>query len=1028
MSQSVPHLSQPIGREAGENYGPASPDALSPAPRRPFINALPPAAWTRLGLLFTCLVLIKLTLLFGFAKHVYEKHWRVIPDEPESWVNYLAFFVFVVLGVWSLLLLAAHCRQKGLRTVRAANAVLLCLGFLFIFLTFHTGDKNYIYPILTRILKWNNLVPYLSLDFCFRPPFLAAWLLGYVFVYYVMVRTGRETWALHLTAFLAGAYAVLCLRELHFYRDELLVVDCVGLACLLASRALAFHPLRTTLKALPFTPRFSGVCAEAEDRNRFSGLDDSAETAEAVQAWPNHRTTPLKRGANETSESRLNPFWLLVPFLWAVLYCVLLRSAAPQLGQLDLYFRLLFGGTLLLFAALTLSAVLYGLFRAWIGLAPFFFTAFLLLTNGYYPVARNYNNSLCLALEFPHYFLGEVGLVTVLASFASAYHRAWPKAGFRWLDVANLALITIAVIDLRLSQIMGVRLEWSVLTFGNSPKMMWRMARPYLPSVFLGLAALTLLYFLSLRAAQSWCNRKARPIINSSKDRPSSKSGIVTIWSQLCQSPGLCFAMLSFLLLALVGWAIAEPDKAQGESTLRLAASTPWWSRAVSHTLSPEEFVKKANELGLSFDQVNHVPIIEKPRDLNVLVVFMESSYNKYLSLFGSQYDTQPLLSKYKDRMEIFPNFFSVFASSIHARFATFTSLYPVRDYNDFTLHHVDVKSLFEILHENGYSSSLFYSSFFDFTDFGDFLKGRGIDEMYDANNMPGALGAERVSWGLKEETTLGAIRAQIKKYSQEKRPFFLTYVPAAPHYPYDNIPAQFRKFKKEDMRDFTPVYLNELLYMDWVLASIVDQLKESGLLDQTLVLITNDHGEMLGGESGTIGHGWAFTPELANTPLIVMDPQNRGWHINYTIGSQVDFLPTVIDKLNLRLPTGELYEGHSLYRDDSSKDRQIYLNTCQQFGVLHGYEIQVADHDTEEKGSLASNSSTYIISNDGTKTLFAESPSTAHHPISIRSFDDFQENLLRNYSAYRQSLCNLHNSLVSASGGHTLVVPPSSP
>ena len=59
----------------------------------------------------------------------------------------------------------------------------------------------------------------------------------------------------------------------------------------------------------------------------------------------------------------------------------------------------------------------------------------------------------------------------------------------------------------------------------------------------------------------------------------------------------------------------------------------------------------------------------------------MESSYNQHLSLFGSREETQPLLSKYKDRMEIFPNFFSNFAGSIHARFASFTSLYPTEDF-----------------------------------------------------------------------------------------------------------------------------------------------------------------------------------------------------------------------------------------------------------------------------------------------------------------------------------------------------------
>lgn len=48
-----------------------------------------------------------------------------------------------------------------------------------------------------------------------------------------------------------------------------------------------------------------------------------------------------------------------------------------------------------------------------------------------------------------------------------------------------------------------------------------------------------------------------------------------------------------------------------------------------------------------------------------MVLIFLESSYNKHLSLFGSSEETQPLLSKYKDRMELFPNFFSNFASCL---------------------------------------------------------------------------------------------------------------------------------------------------------------------------------------------------------------------------------------------------------------------------------------------------------------------------------------------------------------------------
>ena len=140
---------------------------------------------------------------------------------------------------------------------------------------------------------------------------------------------------------------------------------------------------------------------------------------------------------------------------------------------------------------------------------------------------------------------------------------------------------------------------------------------------------------------------------------------------------------------------------------------------------------------------------------------------------------------------------------------------------------------------------------------------------------------------------------------------------------------------------------------MDWVMASIVDQLKESGLLDKTLVVITNDHGEMLGANGGSIGHGWAITPELANTPLIIMDPQNPGCHLNYTLGSQIDVLPTLLDLLKISFLPGQLYEGRSLYAPPAGDDRLVYLNSYEQYGVIAGNHFVSGDRKADEGGAI---------------------------------------------------------------------------
>jgi arylsulfatase A-like enzyme len=886
------------------------------------------AAWSRIVVLFLALAAIKIALLVGLGRHLSEIHWRV-GSALTTWCHpAVAFYLFVCLGVLSLLGLARRCQSVGLKAVRAANGIVLSLGLLFILLNFHSGEKNYHYPIMTGILKWSSLGPYLSLDLCFRPPFLAAWLLGYAFIYYLLARTGRESWTLHLTALCAGGYALFCLRELPAYSNELLVADCLGVVSLLIAR-------------LP--------------------------------------------------SKKLQLAWLAAPAVWSLGFAWgLFYVSSPHESVSLSYFLMLLGASIILFGGATLLAQQRGFLGPWSSQVFFYFVAFLLLTNNHYSMAANYNNALCLGLEFPRYFAGEFLVVGLLAVCAALYSRLWPRANFWWLDLLSLVLIAAAFVDFNLSRIMGVRLDWDVISFGDSPEMMWRMARPYLPGALAAFGLAVLVYALAVRGIQLWRRR-----LRAGSDASPPGSGV---W----------YAMASFVLLGALGLVGANSDKAEGQAGVRLVQSSPVWKRVTNRTASREEFLRSANALGLGdFEAVSRTYPASARRDLNVVLIFLESSYNKYLSLFGSSEETQPLLSKYRDRMEVFPNFFSNFAGSIQARFATFTGLYPVRDFNVFTMQRVNVKSIFDVFHDNGYRSSLFYSSFFDYTGFRDFLKHRGIDELYDADTMPGPRKTERVSWGLREEETLGAIRNQIKRYAGGNQRFFLTYVPAAPHYPYDCIPKTFHHFKPCAVGDFTPLYLNELLYMDWVMASIVDELKESGLLDKTLVVITDDHGEMLGANGGSIGHGWVITPELANAPLIIMDPQNPGYHLNYTLGSQIDLLPTFLDLLKIPVPPGQLYEGRSLYGPEAGDHRLVYLNSYEQYGVITRNHFVAGNRKTDEGGASSLPGTLYAISNQGAKTLFTADPAAKERPVLIRPFDEFQENLLRNYSLYCDSVCS---------------------
>jgi arylsulfatase A-like enzyme len=903
--------------------------------------SLPSGVWSRLLVLFVALAGIKVALVFSLGKKLFEAHWRLTPHEPV-WGDYVLFGFFVVIGCASLLRLQRHSALAGVKAIRAANAIVLLFGLLFIFLTFQAQGKNYLFPILNGVLNWDSMIPYLSLDLFFHAPYLAAWIIAYALSYYLLARSGRESLVLYLTAGFGMAYAAMGLQALAISRNELVVLSGLAVASLV-------------------TGQHSGGGARM--------------------------------------------FWLLAPLIWCVFFALeLLRLAPRELGLPFTYFSLLLYASVILFGGATLIAYRRGFGASWSPLAFFYFSAFLLLANRNYPGATHFNNVICLGFEFPRYFVGEVGIVGMLVLLAAGHKLLFPRVGYWWLDVASIGLIAIAFVDFRVTQIMGARLGWDVLAMGGNAKMMWRMSKPYLPVALVGIVGLAGAYAKVIRVVQSWLYRRDATPSNSNggktvKTIEIAPEGFADSLLRGVNERGIVYAATVFLLLGLIGLVMANADKAEGQSGLRLVWTSPIWKRTMTRTMKPEEFTRTARSLGLGEVNAGASAPSSSRADLNVVLVFMESTYNKHLSLFGGSEETQPLLSKYRERMELYPNFFSSFASSIHARFATFTSLYPVRDYNAFTLERVPVKSIFEVLHEDGYSCSLFYSSFLDYTGFRNFLEGRGFDAVYDADTMPGERKTERVAWGLREEETLEAIQKQIKTYASGNQRFFLTYVPAAPHYPYEKVPERFHKFKPGAMGNYSPLYYNELLYMDWVLASIVGQLEESGLLEKTVVIITNDHGEMLGEQGGPIGHGFQLSPELVNTPLIIMDPRKTGFRINQTIGSQVDLLPTMLDVLGIPIPTGELYEGRSLAR--AGTDRLIYLNSMQDFGVIAGSHLMLGDRE-RDKGALTS---AYTIGNLGSKTVFSEDGATSRPNVSIERFDEFQGNLLRNYLLYQQAV-----------------------
>ncbi|WP_226007430.1 sulfatase-like hydrolase/transferase [Natrinema salinisoli] len=101
--------------------------------------------------------------------------------------------------------------------------------------------------------------------------------------------------------------------------------------------------------------------------------------------------------------------------------------------------------------------------------------------------------------------------------------------------------------------------------------------------------------------------------------------------------------------------------------------------------------------------------------------------------------------------------------------------------------------------------------------------------------------------------------------------------------------------------------------------------LRDEGILDETLVIYTSDHGELLG-EGGLLGHNGRMRPELVYVPTVFVHPSITDEEWTNSI-NHVDILPTALDVLDndwrpdnfdgrSLLETTETGPGMSFYRN----------------------------------------------------------------------------------------------------------------
>ncbi|EKF76149.1 hypothetical protein A11A3_01605 [Alcanivorax hongdengensis A-11-3] len=127
----------------------------------------------------------------------------------------------------------------------------------------------------------------------------------------------------------------------------------------------------------------------------------------------------------------------------------------------------------------------------------------------------------------------------------------------------------------------------------------------------------------------------------------------------------------------------------------------------------------------------------------------------------------------------------------------------------------------------------------------------------------------------------------------------------------------------KKDIGLIKNRYINATHELDIQLGRVLDHLKEEGLLDNTIVIITGDHGEEFM-ENGRWGHNSAFHNQQIHTPFVLHVP-GQGAKVVNAPTSHLDIVPTLMPLLGVTNPPSDYsVDAVSLLKPTADRYRVI--------------------------------------------------------------------------------------------------------
>ncbi|CAM4311015.1 LTA synthase family protein [Paenibacillus phoenicis] len=310
----------------------------------------------------------------------------------------------------------------------------------------------------------------------------------------------------------------------------------------------------------------------------------------------------------------------------------------------------------------------------------------------------------------------------------------------------------------------------------------------------------------------------------------------------------------------------------------------------------------------------------------NLIIIQMESFQNFLIDLKIDGQEVTPNMNKLVKENTYFKHFYQMVGqgNTSDAEFVVNTSFYiPYNEAATQNYPDKDLPSLPKLMRDQGYDTATFHTNVVDFWNRGELYKAIGFNRYYDQKWF----GTEdTVFFGPSDEVLYKKTAEELDRMQQTGQPFYTQVISMTAHHPF-TTPHDKDKIQLPERYQDNMVgdYLRAQSYADYALGQFIEDLKQRGIWDNSVVVIYGDH---LGLPMYSLDkHGLELMKEIygrdysyidmINIPLLLHVPGTDMPDVMDNVGGQVDILPTVANLFGINLDN-HIHFGEDLLNQTS--------------------------------------------------------------------------------------------------------------